>query len=235
MKQDIQDKIDQYLLGKMSEMDRLAFEQELDKNQELKEQFEFTQKVKEAITSRNRKLAQIREWKDAYEIKHMDDTNNDGESHNSKRHYIYWISGIAALFVVGFFLFSPTAFDTKDGNGSPIYVSVSSLRSGEDNTDVAKLINEGNYDSALEKIEEKEKEIESEIFETEQEKNNMDEEEYSDTQEIHEIQMDELSLLKAYALFGLKRSKEAMTVLDGLRQREGEFKAQADSLYNLHK
>ncbi len=235
MKQDIQDKIDQYLLGKMSEMDRLAFEQELDKNQELKEQFNFTQKVKEAITSRNRKLAQIREWKDAYEIKHMDDTNNDGESHNSKRHYIYWISGIAALFVVGFFLFSPTASDTKDGNGSPIYVSVSSLRSGEDNTDVAKLINEGNYNSALEKIEEKEKKIESEILETEQEKANMNEEEYSDTQEVHEIQMDELSLLKAYALFGLKRSKEAMTVLDGLRQRESKYKAQADSLYNLYK
>ena len=63
----------------------------------------------------------------------------------------------------------------------------------------------------------------------------MDPEEYSSLQEVYDIQMDELNLLKAYALIGLKRSKEAMSILDGIRQRDSKFKAQADSLYNLYK
>ena len=235
MGQDIQDRIDQYLLGQMSEMDCLTFEQELEKYQDLKEQFEFTQKVKEAVTSRNKKLAQIREWKDTYDTNHMGNTRDDEDSRNSKRLYIYWISGIAALFVVGFFLFSPFVFETKEGVGRPIYVTVSNLRNGEDNTEIAKTINEGHYDLALSKIEEKVKKLESEILQTEQEKANMDEEEYSYLKEVHEIQMDELKLLKAYALFGLKRNKEAKSILDGIRQRESKFKAQADSLYNLYK
>jgi len=72
-------------------------------------------------------------------------------------------------------------------------------------------------------------------MQTEQEKDKIDGEEYAYLKEVYEIQKDELNLLKAYALFGLKRKEEAMSILDGMRQRDSKFKAQADSLYNLYK
>ena len=88
---------------------------------------------------------------------------------------------------------------------------------------------------ALDQINEKEKELESEIMQTEQDKDKMDGEEHVYMKEVYEIQKDELNLLKAYALFGLKHTEEARSILDGMRQRDSKFKAQADSLYNLYK
>jgi len=233
MNQEYQDKIDKYLLGQMSDTDSLNFEKEMAEDKDLKEQYEFTKNVKDAIAGRNRRLAQITEWKEAYEAKNAPEV--EIKNRIAKRHYLYLISGIAAIFIVGFFLFSPIVFDADSSSEHPISVNVSSLRSGEDNTDIAKMINEGNYDFALVKIEEKVRKQETEKLRTEQGKDNMDEEEYSYLQEVHEIQMDELSLLKAYALIGLKRSEEAMSILDGIRQRDSKFKAQADSLYHLYK
>lgn len=233
MNQEYQDKIDKYLLGQMSETDSLNFEKEMAEDKDLKEQFEFTKNVKDAIAGRNRRLAQINEWKEAYEAKNASEV--EIKNRIAKRHYLYLVSGIAAIFIVGFFLFSPIVFDTDSSSEHPISVNVSSLRSGVDNTDIAKMINEGNYDLALSKIEQKEKDLESEKLEMERERANMDKEEYSYLQEVHEIQMDELSLLKAYALIGLKWPEEAMRILDGIRQRNSKFKSQADSLYHLYR
>ena len=233
MNQEYQDKIDKYLLGQMSDTESLNFEKEMAEDKDLMEQLEFTKNVKDAIVGRNRRLAQIKEWKEAYEAKNASEV--EVKNRIAKRHYLYLVSGIAAIFIVGFFLFSPIVFDTDSSSEHPISVNVSSLRNGEDNTDIAKMINEGNYDLALSKIERKEKDLESDKLQMERERVNMDTEEYVYLQEVHEIQKDELSLLKAYALIGLKRSEEAMSILDGIRQRNSMFKSQADSLYHLYK
>ena len=233
MNQEYQDKIDKYLLGQMSEAESLNFEKEIAEDKDLKEQYEFTKTVKEAISGRNRRLAQIKEWKEAYADKKASEV--ELKSRIMKRRYLYLVSGIAAIFIVGFFLFTPIVFDSESSSDHPISVSIGSLRGDKDNTDIAKLINEGNYDLALGKIQQKGKDLDSDKLQMEQEKSNMDPEEYSSLQEVYDIQMDELNLLKAYALIGLKRSKEAMSILDGIRQRDSKFKAQADSLYNLYK
>lgn len=253
MNQEYQDRIDNYLLGQMSETESLDFEKDIINDKDLKEQFEFTKNVKEAIVGRNRRLAQIMEWKEAYEAKNKfveEEYRPTGSGYDynispqteiklkplsSKRRYLYWISGIAAIFVVGFFMFSPIVFEKSGNSDHPIYVNVSSLRSTKDNADVAKIINDGNYNLALEQIEEKAKKEVSESLQIEKDKSKIDGEEYVYLKEVHEIQMDELNLLKAYALFGLNRTEEAMSILDGIRQRESKFKAQADSLYNLYK
>ena len=252
MNNDYQDRIDQYLLGKMSEAEALDFEKDIRNDKDLKEQFEFTKNVKEAVVGRNRRLAQIKEWKEAYEAKN----NTDGEyrptgsgyeysikpkteiklePRTSTRRYLYWISGIAAIFVVGFFIISPIFVEKGGSPDHPISVNVSSLRSTEDNSGIAKIINEGNYGLALDQINEKDNKLESEMMQTEQDKDKMDGEEYAYLKEVYEIQKDELNLLKAYALFGLKRTEEAMSILDGIRQRDSKFKVQADSLYYLYK
>lgn len=252
MNNDYQDKIDRYLLGKMSEAELLDFEKDIINDKDLKEQFEFTKNVKEVIAGRNRRLALINEWKEAYEAKNNPEGDNRPsgggdeynikpnteiklEPRNSMRRYLYWASGIAAIFIVGFFMISPIVFGGGESPDHPIYVNVSSLRSTEDNSGIAKMINEGKYDFALEQIKEKDNKLEFEILQTEKDKDKMDGEEYIYLKEVHEIQKDELNLLKVYALFGLKRTKEAMSILDGICQRESKFKAQADSLYNLYK
>ena len=252
MNNDYQDKIDRYLLGKMSEAEALDFEKDIRNDKDLNEQFEFTKNVKEAIVARSKRLAQINEWKEACETKN----NTEGEyrptgsgyeysikpkteiklkPRTSTRRYLYWISGIAAIFIVGFFVISPIFFEKGGSPDQSIFVNVSSLRSTEDNSGIAKIINEGNYGLALDQINEKENSLESDIMQTEQDKDKMDGEEYAYLKEVYEIQKDELNLLKAYALFGLKRTEEAMSILDGIRQRDSKFKAQADSLYNLYK
>ena len=252
MNQEYQDRIDKYLMGQMSEQDSRDFENEIANNRGLKEQFEFTKNVKEAIVGRNRRLAQIKEWKEAYEAKNKTEGDyrptGSGyeysikpkaeiklEPRTSTRRYLYWISGIAAIFVVGFFVISPIFFEKGGTPDQSISVNVNSLRSTEGNSGIAKIINEGNYGLALDQINEKENELESDIIQTEQDKDKMDGEEYAYLKEVYEIQKDELNLLKAYALFGLKRKEEAMSILDGMRQRDSKFKAQADSLYNLYK
>ena len=252
MNNEYQDRIDRYLLGKMSETESLDFENSLTTDKDLKEQYEFTKNVKEAIAGRSRRLARIKEWKEAYEAnvsseeegrsmgRGADNSRNSNTGiksipRDSSTRYLYWLSGIAAILVVGFFIVSPLFFDKEGSPDNLICVNASSLRGGDDNTDVAKLINEGNYDMALSKIEAKLKGLETEKLQTEQEKAKMDKEEYSYINEVYEIQMDELNLLKAYALLGLKRTEEAMIILDGIRQYDSKFKAQADSLYNLFK
>lgn len=248
MNNDYQDKIDRYLLGKMSEAESLDFEKDIINDEDLKEQYKFTKNVKEVIAGRNRRLAEIKEWKEAYEAKN----NSEGDSRptesglkpsneikleprTSTRRYMYWISGIAAVFVVGFFIISPIFFEKKGSIDHSIYVSVSSLRSTEDNSGIAKLINDGKYDLALNLIKENDDKLEFDIMQTEQDKDKMDGEEYAYLKKVHKIQKDELNLLKAYALFGLKRSEEAMSILDKIRQSESEFKEKADSLYKILK
>lgn len=252
MNNDYQDKIDRYLLGKMSEAELLDFEKDIINDKDLKEQFEFTKNVKEVIEGRDRRLALINEWKEAYEAKNNTEGDyrplGNGDEYsikpnteiklklrNTTRRYLYWVSGIAAIFIVGFFMISPIVFGDGESSDHPINVNVSSLRSTEDNSGIAKMINEGKYDSALEQIKEKDNKLEFDILQTEKDKDKMDGEEYIYLKEVHEIQKDELNLLKVNALLGLKRTEEAMSLLDEMRQRDSKFKAQADSLYNLYK
>lgn len=68
MNQEYQDRIDQYLLKEMSEEECQSFMQEVEKDEELKDQLEFTEYVRAAIISRSEKLAQIRRWESFYEM-----------------------------------------------------------------------------------------------------------------------------------------------------------------------
>lgn len=115
MKEEYQDRIDDYMMGRMSQEDRLVFEKDIDTNPELKEQFEFIIRVQIAIKRRSEMLAKMQEWKDDY---HWGDEENDERSAvcacparepeikpKSIRRFLYVASGIAAVLVVGFLLF----------------------------------------------------------------------------------------------------------------------------------
>lgn len=117
-----QDKIDKYLLhgDQMSDEEKNQFLKEIELDKEKKELFEFTRNVKEAITSREEKLKAIA----AFQEQHLDElmkpsivsygrpvsavpdlTERKATSANKK--IWWWISGIAAIVIAGFFIIRP--------------------------------------------------------------------------------------------------------------------------------
>ncbi len=94
-----QDRIDEYLLhgDAMPENDKAQLLKEIEADAEKKEQYEFTKCVMQAMASRGEKLKAMAEFQK--EMKHR------------HRKTWLWISGIAAILVVGFFAVNPLLFN----------------------------------------------------------------------------------------------------------------------------
>lgn len=246
---DFQDHIDDYLLGRMSDEDCKAFEQELKNDDELREQMEFTKDVQTATKSRNEKLAKMQEWEDDYEWEYdrgvaaaryrptgsgyescpapsMDQTRSMPRS--SGRRYFYWISGIAAIFIVGFFLIHNYMGSEEDMMFNPSSIEYSTMRGGGNYENIEKLLIDKDYENAMKEIEIEEAKIAEQRTATD---SIADEERRAYDQMLIQEKADELSWLKVYALLGADRCDDALQLLDELRQTEGEYKEKADSLY----
>lgn len=111
MKFEYQDDIDRFLMGGMTGSDGYSsshtgplsseaaeFLKKVSENDELRDQLEYTRKLKELITDREEKLALLHEWekKPPHKVKLWP-----------------WVSGIAAILVVGFFV-SHTYFNHEN-------------------------------------------------------------------------------------------------------------------------
>lgn len=254
MKEDYQDRIDEYLLHRMSDEERMAFEDEVNTNQELQEQLSFTEDVQQVLKSRNEKLAKMEKWQDDYEWEEepsvaaaaeyratgsgydycpappMDETRSKPRS--SGRKTFYWVSGIAAMFVVCVFLVH-NLYVTKSPDeymASPMMNEVS-FRAGSDNSDIELLLSQKRYDEALEMIEEKVWTLKDDSLELVQDVTIDDERKEYDLQIVKDKQ-DELIWLKVHALLGLQQKEAALLLLDELRNTEGYYQMSADSLYN---
>ncbi len=246
---DFQDHIDDYLLDRMSDEDCKAFEQELRNNDELREQMEFTKDVQTAAKSRNEKLAKMQEWEDDYEWEDDRDvaaaryrpTGSGYEScpapsieqtrsmpRSSGRQYLYWISGIAAIFIVGFFIFHNDISSEEEMIFNPSAIEYGSIRGGGSYSKIEKLLDNKNYEDALKQIE-----IEEEILVKQRTATDSisDEERRTYDKMLIQEKANELSWMKVFALFGVNRLDDALRLLDQLRHTEGEYKDKADSLY----
>ncbi len=130
MRLEYQDDIDKYLLGRMSDEDCALFEAKCAENPELKEQLEHTQDVKAVISERSKMLAKIQEWDDKY------DANEKVAS--NKVTWIYWLSGIAAVLVIGFFLYPVIRPLNPNGTGELASISQepqNKMTEGNDDSD----------------------------------------------------------------------------------------------------
>lgn len=133
MKLEYQDNIDSYVQGVMTENERKAFEQEVQSNDELRDQLEYTQKVKTLVTSRQEKMAILRQWEAEHRLEEEQlvasqyrptGTENycpapsyQADPKPTSKKLYYWISGIAAVLVVGFFVVSPLfIFNSTESN-----------------------------------------------------------------------------------------------------------------------
>lgn len=217
MKQELQDRVDDYMLNRLSDKERQAFEKEVNNDPELKDQLEFSKKVQQGIKGRNEKLVAMREW--------------DKPSAPVRR-VIYWASGVAAVFIAGLFVLNirsnylirekeeivlSSASSSKD-HGAVLYderfpsieayEGYEGIRGDVRYLEIEALLDDEQYEEALAEIEKEESKLNA-----------------SDTYE--------LSWLKAKAFVGLGRKEEALELLDVLRQTECEYKQEADSLYHV--
>ena len=128
MKKDFQDRIDEYILGRMTDEDKAQFEAEVNQDESKREQLEFTRDVKGAISSREDKMAKLKMMQRMYDHKHqqvaasMRATGTDDCQCSSAPQYAaekkpskqiwWWASGIAAVLVIGLFVVNPFGSDT---------------------------------------------------------------------------------------------------------------------------
>lgn len=255
MKIEFQDRIDDYLLDRMSDEERNSFETDAAEDSELKEQLQFTETVQQATKSRNEKLAAMEEWKDDYVWEDervaaasvaeyrptgsgydycpaptMEETCSMPRS--SGPWIFYWISGIAAVFVVGFFLIQNlyVANSPVEYMPSP-RMNDMTLRAGSDNSEIELLLSQKKYNEALDLIEEKYLAVKEDSLDIVQDET-MDAERKEYDMQIVKDKQDELKWLKAHALLGLSQQETALRILDELRNEEGYYQMAADSLYN---
>ena len=128
MKKDFQDRIDEYILGRMTDEDKAQFEAEINQDESKREQLEFTRDVKGAISSRADKMAKLKMMQRMYDREHnqvaasMRATGTDDcqyspapqnieEKKPSKRIW-WWASGIAAVLVIGLLVVNPFGSDS---------------------------------------------------------------------------------------------------------------------------
>lgn len=205
------DKIDSYLLNKMSDEDKAIFENELSSNDKLKEDLEFTSLVRDEIKDRNEKLRLIKSIK---------------TKKNKSFKLFFSITGIAAAIIFGLFVFTPESV-------SPVIDMnyYNSYRANGDIAKIAELINEQKYQEALYSIEQEMLQINDEL--------NIIRESSSDSAASERIEYEtklvandlyELSWLKANALVGLKNTQEATKVLELLLKENGNHQKDADNL-----
>ena len=133
-----QDRIDEYLLHgeTMSEEDEAQFLKEIEEDEEKRELYEFTKNVKQAMISRGGKLKAMTEFQK--EIKH------------GRRKSWLWISSIAAILVVSFFVINPlfvenSSKDNVRGNENDVFdmtVPTDSISKDSISTDTISLHHE---------------------------------------------------------------------------------------------
>lgn len=96
---DVQDRIDDYLLGRMSAEERTIFEEEVAQDESIKEQLEFTRDVKNAISSKQSKEIAVKELQRQY-----------AEEHGSSRWVLWLASGLVVAAISGLFVLNPQIF-----------------------------------------------------------------------------------------------------------------------------
>ena len=153
MKKDFQDKIDEYLLGRMTDEEKAQFEAEVNQEDESKrEQLEFTRNVKGAISSREDKMAKLKMMQRMYDREHrqvaasMRATGTDDCHYSPAPQYAtdkkpsrriwWWASGIAAVLVIGLFVvnpFGPDSLQTPSGFSPSFRGNPNEMIRGEEN------------------------------------------------------------------------------------------------------
>jgi len=154
MKIEYQDSIDRFLLNRMSDEERKSFEARCAENEELKDQFEHTKKVRTVISARSRILEMVQKWDEEYDAEEQAEKEKRASRvAREKRLIIYWLSGIAAVFVVGFFLSSTITFPDSDEIGNNVSLNHKNNETDRGDSTIDSLTTEKGEENLLAKNE----------------------------------------------------------------------------------
>lgn len=206
------DKIDKYLTSEMSDNEMAIFESELSNDLKLKEDLEFVKSLKSELKDRNEKIRLIK-----------------GIKAKQKRNVSFAIStvSIAAAIVLGFIIVSPQLNTYSPQLDMGYY---DSYRASGDITNIASLINNKEYKTAMQAIEQEEASIIQEIEVITQISSENDSVRVKYELELAQKDQYEISWLKANALIGLKENQKAIEILNKLSQKSGAHKEDAITL-----
>lgn len=246
MKVEHQDKIDRYVMKRMTEAELSAFERELAEDDELKEQVQFTQSVRDVIKSRQEKIERMMHWQDEEEFLNRNIANSESAADSYSEQYyedekntvtkkgsnrlILWTSSIAAILIAGFFFFNNNS--ATDSLEETLIHTPTTIFRGADNNGILDLVKDKEYGKALlsvsneKQVIEKERDIlllDSTLSAEEKEYNIM----------LLDTKLHEMLWLEANILIHLDRKKDAIKILDKLCKGNGEYKQLADSLLNV--
>lgn len=206
------DKIDKYLTNEMSDNEMAIFESELSNDLKLNEDLEFVKSLKSELKDRNEKIRLIK-----------------GIKAKQKRNVSFAIStvSIAAAIVLGFIIVSPQLNTYSPQLDMGYY---DSYRASGDITNIAGLINNKEYKTAMQAIEQEEASIIQEIEVITQNSSENDSVRVKYELELAQKDQYEISWLKANALIGLKENQKAIEILNKLSQKSGAHKEDAVTL-----
>lgn len=203
----MQDRIDSYIRGEMTTAERSMFTSELSTNPELRKEFELTRRIANCISDRAKKKEQIQAWK----------------KKNSSHRTIYMssaITSIAAMLVVGFFLFR----NAPEGSAPIAMDSVTFSDRYTAYSEISMLIEKEDYTRALAYIEKAENSAVS--------TNSSSENQIMASNDSISANLYELKWLKAQVFVGLDRTEDAKSVLQEIKSIEGKYHHEIDSLWN---
>lgn len=224
----IQDKIDSYLLGRMTEEEKKAFEAEMETDEELKKQYLFTKALKKELGEHARLKEKMGQWDEEREK-----VNERPVSSSSKRKWMYAAVGMAAAVLVAFFFLH---IETSDVGNPPI-------RGGGDSTfnkEVDSLVEKKEYAEALEEIEGKvtdcdnyiifyKKCIDNTVSEEEEEEKLSPEEAEIELKKT-EAELMDLKLMKAQVLLKMGEKDKAADILKELSHEDSTVQEKAKEL-----
>lgn len=150
-----------------------------------------------------------------------------------RRRPAYWLTGAlsaAAVVAVCFLVFRPSTVEMPALD----MATYQSYRTGGAVSEIAALIEQKDYATALRRIETEEKALATNDADFLKNSDNLSEEERERLdyeRQAANLDRDELKWLKVYALIGLERKQEAVTLLHEISHEDGPHREEAEKLY----
>lgn len=220
MDERINDKIDRYLRKEMSYEETLLFEQEILNDEELRKEVEVSILIRKSLAGRAEKLRTMNRWKNRRINRIIKSTS---------------IVSIAAIFVVGFFIFKPTTTSTDSHRMVAVQTKSKSkhleIPRNEVNRVKEKVRDAKNDKEVVEAIDELDKRSDIPSISMDISGNYMSHE-TTDTEEERNLMLDiyELQWKKITTLIRMGKNKEAVSLLKHFVTIQGKYQEQGDSI-----
>lgn len=219
MDERINDKIDRYLRKEMSSEETLLFEQEILNDEDLRKEIEVSFLIRKSLAGRVEKLRIMNRWR------------------NRRKNLIIkssFIVSIAALFVIAFFLFKPTATSTDSHRMVAVQTKSKSehleIPRNEVNRVKEKVRYAKNDKEVVEAVDELDKSSDIPSISMDFSGNYMSHK-TTDTEERNlKLDIYELQWKKITSLVRMGKNKEAVSLLKHFVTIQGKYQEQADSI-----